>query len=600
MLILSTRNMSRQGRFVPKSLNKEERTVEVCWTTGAKVLRRGKLPYYEELSLKEGHVNLDRLNDGAAVLNAHRGGSLSDQIGVVEKAWIEGGKGYAKLRFSERDEVTPFFKDIEQGIIRNVSVGYVIEDYDEPETEDEIPTVRAIKWEPYEISFTPIQADKGGKVRSMGEDEKKDELVKKERKRASEIVGLCRKFDIPEETERQMIDSGCGLDEVRSKVLEFVADKQNVSIQKTPVEIVRDEKVTKREGMQEALMHRAAGSVVSEKGRQYVGMSLVDMARTCIGANYSTGKMEIAQRAFHSTSDFPEILGNVARQTLLTSYEKLMKEQEFAPLIKVVDFPDFKPKSTVRLGEKADLLPLPELSEYKSSTLSEESDAWSIGTYGRKLGISRQMIINDDLGAFDSIGDWAGAISRLESRLFWEIFNNKDYQLRGKKLFNSEYYNNLIDGDLSIDALSQARLKMGKQQGLDERVGDYLGIKAKYLIVPLELETKAEQFVSSEVVPQKPDEVNPFKNKYTVISTAGLTDPSNWFMAADKNQGIPLIEAGYLNGNRTPFVEYQRDFNTDGLEVKVRHDVGFKAADYRGLVKVVPKVAVSTAKKGEK
>ena len=585
--------MSRQGRFVPKSLNKEGRTVEVCWTTGAKVLRRGKLPYYEELSLEEGHVNLERLNDGAAVLNAHRDGSLSDQIGVVEKAWIEEGKGYAKLRFSEREEVSPFFKDIEQGIIRNVSVGYLIEDYDEPETEEDIPTIRAIKWEPYEISFTPIQADKGGKVRSM----EKGDLVAVERKRVTEIVGLCRKFEIPEETERQMIESGNSLDAVRSKVLDFVAGKQNVRIQSTPVEMVRDEKVTRREGMQEALMHRAAGSEVSEKGRQYVGMSLIDMARTSIGASYSTGKMEIAQRAFHSTSDFPEILGNVARQTLLISYEKLMKGQEFSPLIKIVNFPDFKPKSTVRLGEKADLLPLPELSEYRGSTLGEESDAWSIGTYGRKLGISRQMIINDDLGAFDSIGDWAGAISRLESRLFWEIFNKEDYQLRGKKLFNAEY-RNLIEGDLSIDTLSKARLQMGKQKGLDEREGDYLGIKAKYLIVPLELQTKAEQFVSSEVVPQKPDEVNPFKNKYQVIATAGLTSDRNWFLAADNTQGIPLIEAGYLNGNRTPFVEYQRDFNTDGLEVKVRHDVGFKAADFRGFVKVEPAV-VSTAKKGK-
>ena len=85
--------MQRQGSLVPKTVNKKERTAEVCWSTGAKVLRSNVLGkrYFEELSLEEGHVNLDRLNDGAAVLNSHRGGSLSDQIGVVEKAWLDEG-----------------------------------------------------------------------------------------------------------------------------------------------------------------------------------------------------------------------------------------------------------------------------------------------------------------------------------------------------------------------------------------------------------------------------------------------------------------------------------------------------------------------------
>ena len=578
--------MQRQGSLVPKTVNKKERTAEVCWSTGAKVLRSNILGkrYFEELSLQEGHVNLDRLNDGAAVLNSHRGGSLSDQIGVVEKAWLDEGKGFAKIRFSEREDVNPIFKDIEQGIIRNVSVGYRVNDAEELEEDGEIPTIRAVAWEPFEISLVPIPADKGGKVRSM--EENQTDVLADERQRVSEIVGLCRKFEVPSKEEKAFIESGSSLDSVRSKILDMVGEKQNIIIKTSPVEITRDEKETKKEGMTEALLYRSTGAPLTDKGKPYAGMSLIDMARTSIGASYSDGKMDIAQRAFHSTSDFPEVLGNVAKQKLLRSYEALMEKQDFWPLCRVRSFADFKPVRSVRMGEKADLLPLPELSEYKGSTYSETTDQWAIETFGRKIGISRQMVINDDLGAFDSIGNWAGSISRLESKLFWSIFNDPNYKLNKVSLFDAKNHKNLLDGTLSIDTLSQARIAMAKQQGLDTREGDYLGLQAKYLIVPVEMQTKAEQFISREVVPQKPDEVNPFKGSFKVIATTWLKNPNEWYLAASPDQGIDLIEAGYLNGVRAPFVDYKTDFETDGMQVKVRYDVGFKAIDHRGLLKV--------------
>ena len=253
--------MQRKGSLVPKTVNKKERTVEVCWSTGAKVLRSNILGkrYFEELSLEEGHVNLDRLNDGAAVLNSHRGGSLSDQIGVVEKAWLDEGKGFAKIRFSEREDVNPIFKDIEQGIIRNVSVGYRVNDAEELEEDGEIPTIRAVAWEPFEISLVPIPADKGGKVRSM--EENQTDVLADERQRVSEIVGLCRKFEVPSKEEQAFIESGSSLDSVRSKILDMVGEKQNIVIKTGPVEITRDEKETKKEGMTEALLYRSSGAL---------------------------------------------------------------------------------------------------------------------------------------------------------------------------------------------------------------------------------------------------------------------------------------------------------------------------------------------------
>jgi hypothetical protein len=137
--------------------------------------------------------------------------------------------------------------------------------------------------------------------------------------------------------------------------------------------------------------------------------------------------------------------------------------------------------------------------------------------------------------------------------------------------------------DLTVDAISKARIAMSKQQGLDKRDGEFLDIVPEFLIVPIELQTQAEQFLSREVVPQDPAQVNPFKWAFKVIPTTWIKDPKAWFLTAGINQGIDMIEMAYLDGVRQPYVEWKTDFDTDSMKVKVRYDVGCKAIDYRGM-----------------
>ncbi|MBF0402266.1 MAG: hypothetical protein HQL90_16055, partial [Magnetococcales bacterium] len=106
-------------------MNGEERTVEMVWSTGASVRRtdwRTGKPYDETLSVDTAHVDLSRLNSGAPLLNSHDASSLDSILGVVEKAWIANGEGRATVRFSSRDGVAAIFKDVQEGILRNVSV----------------------------------------------------------------------------------------------------------------------------------------------------------------------------------------------------------------------------------------------------------------------------------------------------------------------------------------------------------------------------------------------------------------------------------------------------------------------------------------------
>ena len=129
-------------RLMPESVDAERRTVEVVWSTGAAVRRRdpwtGKR-YDEVLSLEEAHVDLSRLNGGAPLLNTHGAWDLRDVIGVVERAWIaregEALVGRATVRFSDRADVEPIWRDVASGIVRNVSVGYAVRSYEITETD---------------------------------------------------------------------------------------------------------------------------------------------------------------------------------------------------------------------------------------------------------------------------------------------------------------------------------------------------------------------------------------------------------------------------------------------------------------------------------
>lgn len=166
---------SIRASFSPKSYDEKSNTMDLVWTTGEKVKRSSWFdgPFYEELSLKKSHVRLDRLNSGAPLLNNHGTGmfggvrDLSDVIGVVERASIKDGEGTATVRFSSREELQGIIRDIKEGIIRNVSVGYRVHKFEELKDKvDDLPVLRAVDWEPMELSFVGIPADAGAQSRS--------------------------------------------------------------------------------------------------------------------------------------------------------------------------------------------------------------------------------------------------------------------------------------------------------------------------------------------------------------------------------------------------------------------------------------------------
>lgn len=167
-----------QTRDAPiEAVDTDKRVVDVIWTTGAAVRRRRwvgydtAVPFDEVLTVSREAIDLTRLNGGAPALDSHSIYSTYAQVGVVENARIEAGKGLAQIRFPSKgvDEAADrMFGMVSEKIIRNISVGYIINEVRvvEPEKKGDVEKRIATRWTPYEVSFVTVPADAGAQVRA--------------------------------------------------------------------------------------------------------------------------------------------------------------------------------------------------------------------------------------------------------------------------------------------------------------------------------------------------------------------------------------------------------------------------------------------------
>lgn len=160
-----------------QSFEEASNTIEVRWTTGAIVRRQSWMdgPYDEELVVEPSAVRLGRLNSGAPFLDTHSSYSLSDILGSVVpgSARLENGAGIARIQLSTAPGAADAVHKIKEGVIRNVSVGYIRHVIEKTESDTgAVPLWRVIDWEPYEISPVPVPADPGAQIRSASTNEK--------------------------------------------------------------------------------------------------------------------------------------------------------------------------------------------------------------------------------------------------------------------------------------------------------------------------------------------------------------------------------------------------------------------------------------------
>jgi HK97 family phage major capsid protein/HK97 family phage prohead protease len=134
----------------------DNRTISLAFSSDAEVRRYGC--FIEVLDHSPGACDLSRLNNGANILFNH---DLDKYLGVVESASIDAdGFGRALARFSKSERGNEVWNDVQDGILRSVSVGYKIHEIKLIETRENGDDVYLVtKWEAYEISIVTAPAD---------------------------------------------------------------------------------------------------------------------------------------------------------------------------------------------------------------------------------------------------------------------------------------------------------------------------------------------------------------------------------------------------------------------------------------------------------
>lgn len=342
------------------------------------------------------------------------------------------------------------------------------------------------------------------------------------------------------------------------------------------------------DGIRQALMARA-GYEDRQNDNVYNGMTLREYARMSLTergvgvAAYNPMQM-VGLAMTHTTSDFGNILLDVANKSLLQGWEE--SQETFEAWTKKGQLSDFKTAHRVGLGGFPSLRKVREGAEYKYVTTADNSETIALATYGEIFSITRQAIINDDLNQLTDVPMKMGRAAKATiGDLVYAVLTGNPKLSDGKALFSSDH-KNMATGAIDVTNLDAGRQLMRVQK--EPTTGRTLNIRPAFLLVPTALETVANQTIKSASVKGADVNagiINPIQNFATVIGEPRLDDNStkSWYLAAA--QGMDTIEVAYLNGVELPYIDQQEGFSSDGIATKVRIDAGVAPLDYRGLVK---------------
>ncbi len=388
-----------------------------------------------------------------------------------------------------------------------------------------------------------------------------------------------------------LADANCSVEKAREQLLNTIAQQQNPEpSNKDNAHIYAGNGNIVGDSVRASVMARA-GYQDYEKDNAYNSMTLRELARASLterGVGVATyNPIQMIGMAFtHSTSDFGNILLDVANKAILLGWEE--NEETFEKWTKKGQLSDFKTAHRVGLGAFPSLRQVREGAEYKYVTLDDKGETIALATYGELFSITRQAIINDDINMLTDVPMKFGRAAKATvGDLVYAVLIDNEKMSDKKALFSTDH-KNMLTGGMDVETISAGRTAM-RQQKEGERT---LNIRPAFMLVPTTLETQAIQVVKSGSVKGadvNANIINPVRDLAEIIAEPRLDEAStkDWYMAS--RQGSDTIEVAYLNGIDVPYIDQLEGFTSDGVTTKVRIDAGVAPVDYRGLLKVTGK-----------
>lgn len=596
----------------PPSLDRERRTVAAVLSSFAEVMRKGDRPdgSYGPWRERLDPAGVDTTREPLPLLADHWAATadIRGSIGDIRRAGAE-LVGVARIVAGPLGDQT---LDLIESGGASLSIGYSVNDWraDAPAARDE-PVFTATRWQLLEVSLVSIPADPAARFCSleshtMTEPDAPDtnttraapldeRSIRAERARITGITTSGRSTRAAPALIERLINEGTPLEAARAALLEDAVSRDNASRIDTlcATAVTGRREADFREAAIDALLIRNGVPVATPHpaARDLARTSLLSMAESLLsmrGQETRGSADQVLARAYtHTSGDFPQLLANIGEKALLTGYE--LEPASHRAWVRETELSDFKAVARVGLSDAPTLTNVPEGGEYSYGTFGERGETIQLATYGRLFSITRQCLINDDLGALTRIPQAFGASARRkEADMVYAILTTNANMQDGVALFHATHANLLTGAGsvLNVAGLDAARKAMRLQTAAQ---GAVLNVVPRYLIVPAALETAAEVLIASTT---RVDQTNPGVPMPAFIRSLQLVvDPrldaasaTAWYLAADANQ-VDTIELARLAGQNGLFTETREGWNVDGTEFKARLDVGVKAIDWRGLLK---------------
>jgi hypothetical protein len=601
------------------------------WMTGER--------YIETLDISAGAIRMDRLNAGAPLLTDHVD-TVDNVVGVVERAWVAGGELRATVRFGGHDRARDIAQRVREGILRNVSTRYLTHRVRVIPASGEraLPERRATDWEPLEVSFVAIPVDAGAGVRAAGLPQAECEFTfnrapiahieevgmadnsqesgalapvdetraapaagtapdveairAAERDRIAEITSRCRALNLAHDFADELVRSGASVDAAARKMLDELARKQVRAPAGPTVEVVRDHADPTQviEAMADALAVRAMpGSFkpTNDRFREFSSLRPSDMLMELAAARGERvsprDRMALLERSFHTTSDFPLLLENAGNKMLMAGF--MAAAPSYRAFFAQRSFNDFKAHRFLMAGDFPALAELNEGGAITAGTISEKRETVTPKTFARQIRITRQALVNDDLGAFTDFGAMIGRrVADQENALAYALVNTASGDGPTLTTGNAAVFGtgatraNKASGGAAITetALDLGYAAMMAQTSLD---GIRLNIQPRILLTGAAYRGAALRF-TTRISPEAGANVGLYSD-LTPVADANITG-NRWYLFADP-AAAPVYVYGYVNGQTAPQVRVHRWVpGTDGLAVEVVHDFAVGAVDHRG------------------
>lgn len=617
--------------YTPQSFREADDSVEFTLSSEqpALVFDYARFEFITEVIVANGVILPDNMQ--VPLIDSHDRGTVKNVLGSVRDFKIEDGKVIGRLYFSKSKDAQEALLKVREGHLDSGSVGYRQEETVYiPEGESLIKDGKeyngelylTTKWALKEFSLVAMGADPGAKARNGSESVRVSEMAAreaaekiteekpmpkndiKERAEMTETTANVAKDDIKEVTIRsariselcakhgcadkaaEYIRSNASVEQVQDAILDAIQARTVPLSTASRIEVGTEDVEKKRAAAVDGILIRSGIKLASPApgAKDYSTLSFENIARNCLRAsNVDTsylGREEIIKRAL-STSDFPNILANVASKSVIKGYEA--GQQTYRIWAKTGMLPDFKTASRVALGDAPEMLLNESGEEVQQGVIGDRGESITLKTYARKLVITRQALINDDAGLFNRMFFAFGqrAANQIEAAAYGVLLDNEDLA-DGTPLFHTDHDNLEVTSKSIVNStnLSIAMAAIGNQKSDG---GMALSLMGRYILGGFENLVAASILCNSttDATASSNADFNPYKNMGLVPVISGHIPGKKWFLVADN---IDTVEVAFLNGKDTPTIEaIDNDGSVLGRTYLAYIDYAAKALDYRGM-----------------